>query len=213
MNYKHLIPGLALLLSIPNAFAMSDPFRLITPIINSVFKLGSFMWVTDKISASKFAIFIVVFALVFWVLFYGAKGTPIIKQKNIAVIIAFALAAISAIFMPSGVAQGIGEMYSLVAAIILAGVPTALVVWMAIKLTKDNPSATPPKVVKTWIKHGVRFLAALIVLSLISGIAQEYGVYTGIFLLIPSKKIFNHNYTNKNNNSKTKLEKTKKVNK
>lgn len=182
---KLLTPLIALIASIPFAFAVD--LTILEQLFGAVFRIGSFVWVTDVISATKFAIFVILFAIIFGVLHAGfVSDTGLLKNRKVSVVIAFSLAAIATIFMPNEVVRSFGELYSAIAAIIFIGLPVGLLVWFCFskswglpKMLDDGSGSVPDN--KKWILHGVRLLVALACLSIVTGIAQEYG-YVSSFI-------------------------------
>ena len=179
MNKKLAILGTALM-SLPLVFAID--MGPLTDIMQVVFDIGSFVWVTDKLSATKFAIFVVMFAILYGVLHSGfVAKVGVLNNKKVSTVIAFALAALSVLFIPNAVALEIGNTYSAIAALLLAGVPAGLLLWFGVSVTnKDNFNPL--------IKHGVRLLVVLATISLLTGIGEQYGMFFILPLFWRSKK-------------------------
>lgn len=172
MNKKTLL-GIMSILMLPSVFALD--YGPLTDIMQLVFDVGSFVWVTDYVSATKFAIFVVMFAVIYGVLHSGfVAKTGILNNKKVSVVIAFALAALSVIFLPNNVAVEIGTTYSAITAVLLAGLPAGLLLWFGVKLTSGDK-------VNPLVKHSVRLLVILGVISLLSGIGGQYGM----FIILP----------------------------
>lgn len=180
MKQKLLTIPLGFLLAIPLVFAFN--LGPIESILELVLRVGSFVWVTDRLSAVKFAIFVVVFAILYGVLHSGfVRNTGVLQNKKVSVVIAFSLAALSVIFIPSDLALEIGTLYSAIVALFIMGVPVALLVWFGIKFTKEenfNPI----------IKHGIRLILALACVSLISGVMTQFQLLAILPFALVQKK-------------------------
>ena len=187
---KKLFTTLGALATIPAAFA-ANPLRPLETVGQWVFTIGSFEWVQDKFIATKFALFIILFALFYWVLVIGVKGSGSAifkdKAKNSGIIIAFAIAAISVLFFPADIVRGIGELYSGIFAIILISFPIFLVLGAGIVITRKDASSINgvPHVDNAIARHAIRLLSALVALSIISGVAADYGVNYTLSTLLP----------------------------
>lgn len=98
---RKLLALLTGLLVIP--FAHANMLRPLESFGEIFFRIGSFVWITDRLSATKFAIFIILFALIYTVLAKGMRGgTPIFGRggHKVSAVIAFSISAISVIFIP-----------------------------------------------------------------------------------------------------------------
>ncbi|MFT4326306.1 MAG: hypothetical protein ACMXYK_02285 [Candidatus Woesearchaeota archaeon] len=174
MNKKIL--GLGLLGSIPAAYA-----NILQDTVQNVIFIGSLSWVTDRIPATKFAIFVSLLSILFWVL-----NTRVFRnQRNVAATVAFSLSAITVIFIPNTIAQSIGEAYSMLAVLILIAIPVGAVLGGAIYLTREQEGNGGPHWPNPVARHLIRFLAALIAIHIVSTIGIEYGVF--LIVLLPSK--------------------------
>ena len=187
---------LSALLAFPNAFAL-NPFEPLEEIGNWVFKIGSFTWISDKMLATRFALFLIMFSLVYWILVIGVKGEGSAifkgKAKNPGIVIAFVFAAISILFMPEDMILGIGNMYSGFLAIILIGFPAFGILFLGILLTRENEGSfwgmsmgsegsRFPHADNSIARHTIRFTTAMIAMALLTGVAGDYGV--GFTLII-----------------------------
>jgi len=191
---KKLLTTLGALATIPAVFAV-NPLRPLEDIGQWVFTIGSFEWVQDKFIATKFALFIILFALFYWILVIGVKGSNSAifkdKAKNSGIVIAFALSTISIIVMPSDLITGIGELYSGIFAIILIGFPVFGILALGIIWTRKDSGSMGSKLESfphndnAIARHAIRLLTALIALSIISGVAVDYGVDYTLSSLIP----------------------------
>jgi hypothetical protein len=145
---------------------------------NFFFSIASLSWITDKVPATKFALFIVIFSLIYAILgtglwtnrglFQGSNG------KKVAGVVAFSFAAISIIFMPDRIAFATGSMISGVFAVLLICIVPGLLLFVTFKVTAGGSNA--------W-KHGLRIIAILICITLISMIAEQYDGAFGYFLV------------------------------
>jgi len=188
---KKIITFILPLLLMPFAYAstLGNAFQPIQDLLLKIMEIGSFVWVSDRLSAVKFAIFIIVFAVVFHVLHHGISirnrsATPIFSGQNgkkVSAVISIAIAAITAIFIPDPLAMQFGRMYSAVFALLLIGLPVGILIYLSITLTNGDA-------IDKRVKHGVRFLAALIALTIVSGVAKEYGTLSFIIPILISRK-------------------------
>lgn len=173
------------LLAIP--FAHANAFSSLENIGNEFFRIASLSWITDEVSVTKFAFFIIIFALVYTILAFGIKretgGVFQSNNKNkISGIIAFAIAAISTIFLPDRLALEIGNIYSGILAILFIGFPVGVILFLGFLLTHKNPKKPneAPLVDNDFARHAIRLITALIALGILSAVAREYG--TGFML-------------------------------
>ena len=182
------------LLSLPVVFA--DTMDTIGEAFNFIFEIGGFVWVTDKVSVTKFALFLIIFAVVHFVLNKGKKKKkdeggnrkPALaifggdQGNKVSAIIAFSAAAISVIFIPDPFALEIGKTYSAVFALLIVGLPLGILIYFAIALGNANFSEN-----HIWAKHLIRLFCALAGIALVSGVANEYTAVTSLILpLIPA---------------------------
>ncbi|MFT4326934.1 MAG: hypothetical protein ACMXYK_05515 [Candidatus Woesearchaeota archaeon] len=164
---KKKIILLGLLASIPSVYA-----NILQDTAQNVVYIGSLSWVTDRIPATKFAIFISLFAILFWVL-----EKRVLKQRNVSAVVAFSLSAITVIFIPNRVAESIGTAYSMLAVLLLMAVPVGAVLGGAIYLTRKNAGAGGPHWPNPVARHAIRLIATLIAIHIVSSIGIEYGVF------------------------------------
>ena len=185
---KKLIPILAFLGTLQSAFAQN--FGPLETLAEGLFQVGSFAWVSDQLSATRFSIFIITFALIYWVLHLkSSSGKQIIADKRISVVIAFAFAAIATIFIPNGLVAQVGEAYSGFLAIILIGAPVFAILAFGIAVTREEKdAANVPHWNSPVARHTIRFITAMVALALLGGVAQEYGFGYGFFVLLLLKE-------------------------
>lgn len=168
---------ISILLSIPIVFAR-DFTNSIGKTFNEILRFMSLSWVTDKLSATKFGIFIIIFALIYTILNTGlkfgkdsAKGlfdSDNAKQsKRLSTIIAFAIAAITVIFIPDKLALDIGNLYSAIFIIILTIIPVGILIFLTFKLSDKFSEPA---------KHWTRALAALMATIIIGMFYEDYNM-------------------------------------
>lgn len=177
MNRFKKTSMLAFLLSIPMVYAASFTDSLEGP-MTALLELLSLSFIVESsyISATKAAIFLILFSVVFATLNFGlsgGKGKGVIdtgddkQNKKISGTVAFAFAAISVIFIPDTIVQAIGEMYSGIVALLLLGLPTGIITGVVFYYTKDMDDSRA-------LKHSLRGFALLLISVLISTIYEEY---------------------------------------
>jgi len=183
-RFIRLFSGLALAISLlPAVFAdITDGLETIG---NMFFSVASLSWITDKIPATKFALFLVIFSLIYAVLGTGLwtregifKGS---NGKKVAGVVAFAFAAIGILFMPDRIVFETGSMVSGVFAILLICLVPGLLLFVTFKATATD--AEPA----IW-QHAVRVIVIIICITLISMIVKQYdgafGYYFAPLMLI-----------------------------
>jgi hypothetical protein len=189
---KKLLILLTALFVIPFAHA-STMLRPLEYMGELIFQIGSFVWVTDRISATKFALFIVIFALIYTVLAKGIGGrsTGVFNKSGgnkVSAVIAFAMAAIAVIFIPDGLVQQIGVMYSGVLAIIIIAIPVGLVLFFGIWVTREDQGEFMGRSMSGdslhWnnktARHAIRLITGLMALFLLFGFSAEYGAMLSV---------------------------------
>ncbi|MGM5483517.1 MAG: hypothetical protein ACQER9_01220 [Nanobdellota archaeon] len=189
----------ALLFSLPIVFAdslFSDSFGMIEEAFMFLFKIGGFVWLdslSEQMAATRFALFIIIFAVVYSVLHGGIlngdvfrpsgradalnEGKGIFKNKKVSGIISFSIAAISVIFIPENLIIEIGNLYSAVFIGLIVALPTIALIFIGLKISEHFNNDE-----KKWIYHLINFLIAMIAITLISGISKEYGVAISFIL-------------------------------
>ncbi|MFT4326305.1 MAG: hypothetical protein ACMXYK_02280 [Candidatus Woesearchaeota archaeon] len=156
--YKAVI---GFLLSIPSVFA-NNPFEVLFPVLRNVFILASFSWLGPQYRphAAKAIFFIVFLVLIDWAL------RNIIEEKHVRGVIAFAISAISIIFMPDEISLFAGNQYAVVAgALMVGGIPGALI-WQGWRWTHDFEDSK-----RKIARAAVLFIALLVV----NGLATLFG--------------------------------------
>lgn len=181
--FRNLSLFLLSILSLPVVFA--GPFDAIERVAEFVFKIGGFTWVVDKVPATKFAIFIIIFSVLHLVLttgvsvggkerkgIFGNEG----QGRKVSIIISFCMAAITVIFIPNDVAQGFGKMYSMIFSLVLVGLPVGALILVAWKFASKQKPA---------VKHLVRLFCALIAMFVVATVARQYGVGLDVSFILP----------------------------
>jgi hypothetical protein len=177
MIHKYFLAVLLGILSIP--FAHANAFRTLENVGNDFFRIVSLSWVTDQVSVTKFAFFIIIFALVYTILAFGVKGgnSGVFQSSNknkVSMVIAFAIAAISTIFLPDRLALEIGNVYSGILAILFVGFPVGIILFLGFYLTHEGKDGKKPLVDNDFARHSIRLITALIALGILAAIAREY---------------------------------------
>jgi hypothetical protein len=180
-RFLRLFSGLALAISLlPSVFA--DVFDGLETIGNLFFSVASLGWITDVIPATKSALFLVVFSLIYAILGTGLwKGEGLFKGSNgkkVAGVVAFSFAAIAILFMPDRLVFEAGSMISGVFALLLICFIPGLLLLVTFKATKTEGDGKPA----IW-QHAVRVMVILVCISLISMIADQYDGSFGYFLI------------------------------
>jgi len=161
-------------LSLPVVFGANITDSLQEP-MSMILNLLSLSWIvkSEYVSATKAAIFLILFAVIYSALNYGfgKKRKGILETgdsnqtKKISAIISFSIAAISILFIPDTIVETIGQMYSGIVVLLLVGLPAGIILGYTFYLTKSLKGPS---------KHLIRGIALLITSSLISTLYEEY---------------------------------------
>lgn len=136
---RKFVPVLSLLLGIPSVFAAPNPFETITPLLVDVFNfLNLSTWLTSaqaKGNAVLAIFFITLTVILEKILQKVWQGD---ENKKVRGVVAFAVSAISVIFIPKDIALIAGTEYGAIASfVLLAGVP-GIILFRYYKHVKDN---------------------------------------------------------------------------
>lgn len=160
-------------------------------------RIGSFVWISDKISATKFALFIVIFAIIYTILAkgMGSKGTAIFDKSGgnkVSAVIAFSLALISVLFIPNSLVLNIGGLYSGTFAFLIVMFPIALIMYFVFLITREDPAKFLGRDVDSGTihisseraRHITRAIASLLLCLVILGLMKDFSQFGSQALIV-----------------------------
>lgn len=181
MKAKKIIGFALMTLLAPSLVFARDSFTSsMSDMMMTILEIASLSWITDKLPATKFAIFMIIFTVIYAILYKGltkASGSklenPIFKDKKVSGVISFAMAALTVMFIPDQIALDIGTMYGFIFTLILALFPVIAIAVTTYIMTKGNKGRS---------KHGIRLIMALICFMIFSAVIHEYA---SAFYILP----------------------------